>query len=521
MAAPVYTPPDPTAARHDTTALPSMKLAQTPRMVRKLVWVVVLCALVMPCVLAFVPWQQTVHGMGSAMAFDPTERTQFVVAPIEGRVKKWHVAEGQRVKSGDLLVEMLDNDQFLLERLQDEMQAIEAQLTFATGRVSEIETRITGLQSQRDVLKSIAEDTINFEDRGLEAAKANEVAAQARVIQTRFDFELNTRLFNNTRPNGEKAPLVPEQTLVASEAAYKVAQLQEKAAIEARKAAEARLEGAKKRPSEIDQSFKVSVAGDRATRNAAQESVESFKRSKLTLQSRISRQRNQNVYAPTDGTVFRILANGEEGGQLVRPGERLATIVPDIKHGPERDRQTAEQVASTFGLLSSSVLTPAPLSPQFAVDLSPPRAILSLTREDYPGIVAELFIDGNDLPLVEKGDKAILQFEGWAAIQFVSFPQAAEGTFEGRVYLVDPTANDKGDFRVLVEPDPSPDARPWPNQDLLRQGVRAQGWVLMPQRVTMGWEVWRQLNGFPPFRPPQGKKDEAGTIGPVPRRKSK
>ncbi len=512
--------PPPATARPDATALPSMKLAATPRVARRLVWVVLLGIILLPLVLAFVPWQQTVHGSGMAMAFDPTERTQFVVAPIEGRVKQWHVVEGQKVKAGDLLVEMLDNDPFLLERLQDEAQAIEAQLTFAAARVTEIETRITSLQSQRDTLKSIARDAINFEERTLEAANATELAAQARVVQTRYDFELNTKLFNNVNEKtGKKEPLVPEQTLVAARAAYEVAQLQEKAAVQGRKAAEDRLSAAKKRPSEIDQSFSVSMAGDRATRNSAQESIETFKRSQLTLQSRIQRQRNQTVFSPTDGTVFRILANGEQGGQLVRPGERLATIVPDIKHGPDRDRQTAEQVASTVGLLSSSVLTPAPLAPQFAVDLSPPRAVLSLTRQDYPGIVAELFIDGNDLPLVRAGDRVRLQFEGWAAVQFVSFPDAAEGTFGGLVYLVDPTANDKGDFRILVEPDPAD--KPWPAQDLLRQGVRAQGWVLMPERVTIGWEVWRQLNGFPPYRPPQGKKDEAGTIGPVPRRKSK
>lgn len=520
MAAPAYTPPAPDTARHDATALPSMKLASTPKIARRLVWFVLLGIVLLPVGLAFVPWQQTVHGAGMAMAFDPSERTQFVVAPIEGRVKEWHVAEGRRVKAGDLLVEMLDNDPFLLERLQDEAQAIEAQLTFAAARVTEIETRITGLQSQRDVLKSIAEDTISFEERTLEAAKANEVAAKARVVQTKYDDELNTRLFNHVNEKtGKKEPLVAEQVQVASKAAYEVAKLQETAAAEARKAAEARLGAAKKRPGEIEQSFAVSVAGDRATRNSALESIENFKRSQLALQTRIQRQRNQSVYAPTDGTVFRILANGEQGGQLVRPGERLATIVPDIKQGPERDRATAEQVASTLGLLSSSVLTPAPLAPQFAVDLSPPKAILSLTREDYPGIVAELFIDGNDLPLVKEGDRVRLQFEGWAAVQFVSFPEAAEGTFGGRVYLVDPTANDKGDFRILVEPDP--DDKPWPAQDLLRQGVRAQGWVLMPERVTMGWEVWRQLNGFPPYRPPEGKKAEVGTIGPVPRRKSK
>ena len=31
----------------------------------------------------------------------------------------------------------------------------------------------------------------------------------------------------------------------------------------------------------------------------------------------------------------------------------------------------------------------------------------------------------------------------------------------------------------------------------MRQGVRANGWVML-SRVRLGYEIWRQLNGFPP-----------------------
>ena len=134
-----------------------------------------------------------------------------------------------------------------------------------------------------------------------------------------------------------------------------------------------------------------------------------------------------------------------------------------------------------------------------------------MTPDSRPGIVAELLIDGNDLPLIIKGDLVRLQFEGWPAVQFVAYPDAAAGTFGGRVYLVDPTANERGQFRILVEPDPAD--RPWPNVELLRQGVRAQGWVIL-QQVTLGWELWRVLNGFPPIRAPETLK-KPSAFGPV------
>ena len=44
---------------------------------------------------------------------------------------------------------------------------------------------------------------------------------------------------------------------------------------------------------------------------------------------------------------------------------------------------------------------------------------------------------------------------------------------------------------------PDPDDDPWPDDRWLRQGTRAQGWVLLNE-VPVWFELWRQLNGFPP-----------------------
>jgi hypothetical protein len=47
----------------------------------------------------------------------------------------------------------------------------------------------------------------------------------------------------------------------------------------------------------------------------------------------------------------------------------------------------------------------------------------------------------------------------------------------------------------MVTPDPGDE--PWPSTRFLRQGVRANAWVLL-NRVSLGFEIWRQFNGFPP-----------------------
>ncbi|MGB1276876.1 MAG: hypothetical protein ACPG77_14115 [Nannocystaceae bacterium] len=62
------------------------------------------------------------------------------------------------------------------------------------------------------------------------------------------------------------------------------------------------------------------------------------------------------------------------------------------------------------------------------------------------------------------------------------------------VAFVDATDNGQGQFRVVVVPEAG---TTWPDAQYLRQGVRANGWVLLNQ-VQLGYELWRQFNGFPP-----------------------
>lgn len=145
------------------------------------------------------------------------------------------------------------------------------------------------------------------------------------------------------------------------------------------------------------------------------------------------------ITAPRDGTVFRLNVN--ERGDAIKQGDSLLTIVPETTQ----------------------------------------KAV-------------ELYVNGNDMPLVEVGQEVRLQFEGWPAVQFAGWPSVAIGTFSGTVSTVDATDNGKGEFRVLITPNEV--EQEWPSDRYLRQGVRANGWVML-RRVSLGYEIWRQLNGFP------------------------
>ncbi len=105
----------------------------------------------------------------------------------------------------------------------------------------------------------------------------------------------------------------------------------------------------------------------------------------------------------------------------------------------------------------------------------------------------ELFVRPIDVPLLRRGRKVRLQFEGWPALQFSGWPSVAVGTFGGVVAVIDQVSSADGTFRVLVTPDPDDD--PWPEQ--LRIGTSVYGWAML-DTVRVWFELWRQLNGFPP-----------------------
>lgn len=108
-------------------------------------------------------------------------------------------------------------------------------------------------------------------------------------------------------------------------------------------------------------------------------------------------------------------------------------------------------------------------------------------------VAVEMYVKAMDVPLISKGRKVRIQFDGWPALQFSGWPSVSVGTFGGTVSVIDYVNSKPGEFRLLIVPDKKEEA--WPQQ--VRVGSGTKGWVMLDD-VPVWYELWRQLNGFPP-----------------------
>lgn len=378
------------------------------------------------------PWRQNVAGKGRVVAYAPTDRTQAIEAPLKGRIVTWHVQEGSPVVAGDPIVDIADNDPLYLDRLERERDAVKQRVASLSSAVTMSEMTMASLSAARDGAISNAELYVLIAGDKREQADQELLAAEA---------ELKTATLNHSRQNdlgGEglastRKVELADLKLATSRSKRDAAKAKLRAADNEIRAARAKLENIRNK-----EGAAVTKAGEALEKQRSDLAKAEADLAKTEVN--VARQQSMSIVAPVSGTVLRLTANGP--GEFVKAGDVVAEIVPD----------TAS------------------------------RAV-------------ELWVSGNDMPLVTPGRSVRLQFEGWPAVQFVGWPSIAVGTFGGVVSFVDATDDGQGRFRVVVTPDLNDE--PWPQTRFLRQGVRANGWLLLDE-VSVAFELWRQLNGFPP-----------------------
>lgn len=431
-----------------STQLQSWEAVQIPERLKFSSRLAIKLVVLFLLIIAFLPWTQTITVTGQLSAYSPFERPQDIEAQITGRIQKWHVFEGGRVKKGDLIVELEDYDPNfmapdLLSYLDQRKKALEQTRRAALSRAEQLDKRIAEMQNLvKAAVPSAQARVVEAENKVREAYQKVESARIAMATA-----ELNVNRHKQLAGEGlvsQRELELSIQAAIGTQADFQGAQANVKAAEQGMKALSF---GRDQVNAEVLQRLLDAEAARDSSVAEAAKATDQLAEVSLRMSNATQRRMASKILAPIDGTVVKMAEAG--AGETVRQGDKIVRLSPN----------------------------------------SLDKAI-------------EMTADGIDAPLLNVGRKVKILFYGIPAIPLPAWPELMSGTYTGVIKVIDQVDDGKGNFRFWVVPDP--EDRPWPEQTHVRQGTKAMGWVIL-NRVPLWYELWRRFNLFPPDyqeRPP-------------------
>jgi multidrug resistance efflux pump len=404
----------------------------------------------------FLPWTQNIRAKGYVSTLSPSDRPQSIQSLIGGRIEKWYVIEGDQVKQGDTIARLSEVkeeylDPEILLRTQNQINAKKESSGAYADKAENLVDQYYALVASREI--KLKQNEIKRRQVFLKimSDSIDLVAAQTKMAIAENQLVRMEELYKD----GLK-PLtdLEDKRLSIREVEAKVVSLENKLTENRNE-----LDNIDANIIEINNSFQDKIAKSRSDKNAAKSEQYNADAEVNKLQSKYNayevRQKNYFITSPIDGIVTRAMQSGI--GEMIKNGDDLVTIMPD------------------------------------KYDLA-----------------VEMYVEPVDVPLLEINQKVRIQFDGWPSIIFSGWPNASVGTFGGVVYAIDNFISDNGKYRVLVSGDPS--EIPWPEEVRVGGGANT---ITLLKNVKLGYEIWRQLNGFPPDYYASRKLDEVKTKAPL------
>ena len=195
-------------------------------------------------IVAFVPWTQTITVTGQLSAYTPFDRPQDIEAQITGRIKKWHIFEGVRVKAGDVILELDDYDPNfmapdLLGLLEQRKKALEDTRKAALSRADQLDKRIKEMH--------------NLVKAAVPSAGARVLEAESKVREARQKIEASKIAVATAELNVDRHQQLAKEGLVS--------QRELELTIQSAIASKADLQGAQANLSAAEQGMKASSFG--------------------------------------------------------------------------------------------------------------------------------------------------------------------------------------------------------------------------------------------------------------------
>ncbi|MDH7444845.1 HlyD family secretion protein [Aquimarina sp. 2201CG14-23] len=390
-------------------------------------------------IILFFPWTQNISGNGFVTTLTPDQRPQTIQSPIPGRIEEWYVSEGNFVKKGDTILRIseIKNEYFdpnLVERTGQQIKA-------KSMAVTSYEEKVKALANQANAL---------LQERGLKLKQANNKLLQSQLKVKSDSIDLlaaNTNIGIAQRQYNRIVQLeseglksltdVEEKRLKLQETQAKLVSQENKLLASKNNVINAQIE-----MSRIRAAYAEKISKSQSDRFTAQSSQFDAEAQVTKLENQYTNYEIRNalyyITAPQNGYINKAIQSGI--GETFKEGDQLVGIMPS----------------------------------------------------EYD-LAVETFVKPIDLPLVHIGEEVRVQFDGWPAIIFSGWPNASYGTYGGKIVAVETFISTNGKYRVLISPDPKDHA--WP--DGVRVGSGANTIALL-EDVPIWFELWRQLNGFPP-----------------------
>jgi multidrug efflux pump subunit AcrA (membrane-fusion protein) len=170
-----------TMSRRSILITPELPLKVNSARLRKLLGIFLFVAL-------FLPWISFTVGKGQLTAINPNERVQSITASVGGFINSWHVKEGDVVKEGQLIADLVDNDPALLERLEREKNAASAGLESAKLMM---DTAKIDLDRQRNLFNQGLSSRKDYEKAKIEFSKLSVEYSKNIGILTKSETQLS------------------------------------------------------------------------------------------------------------------------------------------------------------------------------------------------------------------------------------------------------------------------------------------------------------------------------------------
>lgn len=390
-------------------------------------------------VVLFLPWTQNIVGKGYVTTLQPEKRPQTIQSPIPGKIEAWMVREGDLVNKGDTLLKISEIkseyfDPELLLRTAQQLEAKQKSSKAYAEKVLALESQISALRLEMDLKLSQA---INKQKQSMLYVENDSL----KLVAARTDREIAQIRLNRVlslSEQGLKATREVEEkqlNLRQAEAAYVSASNN---FINAKNEVLITTSEIKRLKASYQEKL-AKVKSEKATASSLQFEAEgAVAKLKNTLANYKQRQALQYITAPQKGYINKALKGGL--GETFKEGDKLVSIMP----------------------------------------------------EDYL-IAVETYIRPIDMPLIKIGETARVEFDGWPAIVFSGWPNVSYGTYGAKVVAIENYISDNDLYRILLAPDP--EDNPWPEQVRIGSGART---IALLGKVPVWYEIWRQLNGFPP-----------------------